>query len=138
MAYLKSVEIIETQLILPANLDIKGLEHFINGIDFTSRKRENYYPRLILIQAMYNEFWEAENLTLAFMAAVFKKDHTTILHALKVISMYVGHDDFERSLNELQLQMNEFIVQTTKQIGEIESLITLENSIFVTRPDYAA
>lgn len=63
----------------------------LSGIDLKSRRRDILYRRYYLI----NFLKEKTDLSLSSIAYIFKKDHATIIHAVKAVKDLEIYEDFK-------------------------------------------
>lgn len=88
-------------------IDIESLKQVIefHGLKTKTRKRNLVYKRSFLCRTLRDM-----NFTYSFIGSLISKDHTTVIHALKVYDENINYIDFLEYLGELPNDIENCII----------------------------
>ena len=97
-------------------IDIDSLKQVIefHGLSSKTRKRNLVYKRSFLCRTLRDM-----NFTFSFIGSLINKDHTTVIHALKVYDENINYIDFLEYIGELPNDIENCIINQ-EPINKIE------------------
>ena len=105
--------------------ELQRLQMFINE-EIELKKRDDVYKwrRYYLMKYIREKY----SISLASIGAMFGKDHSTVVNALKQVNLLEPYEDYKQAVNDLiyMFPMNSRAKQE-RSIHIIDSLVTLEN-----------
>jgi len=116
------------------NREIERVQSYIKQMELKSRKDKYKFRRYYLMKYLR----VGSGLTLSSIGAMFNKDHSTIVNALKKVDVLEGYPDYHSLTSEIAIEfpMDGLLAnsKTFNGINIANSMKQLEKQLFYSKP----
>ena len=110
--------------------EINRVQEHINQMELTSRKDEFKFRRYYLMKYLR----KGSTMSLTAIGAMFNKDHSTIVNALKQVENLENYTDYQIYVNDLTIEfpMDSLLTNSVNNVSS--SMQQLESYLFLKNP----